>query len=142
MLHSPTTVEFMIRSPLAYDFALLLFRPHIKTVGAARAPHYVLGFIFAISGLELTKDNQIGRHSILNGVIQQFVGWLAGQIPLPIFYLLLSRTCNLRGRNLGLSRLANRPWLLELFRNQPDSETGQHGAKSPLDPDCKPLIGV
>ena len=27
MLHSRTTVEFMIRSPLAYDFALLLFRP-------------------------------------------------------------------------------------------------------------------
>ena len=33
MLHSRTTVEFMIRSLLAYDFALLLFRPLIAVAG-------------------------------------------------------------------------------------------------------------
>ena len=35
MLHSRTTVEFMIRSPLAHDFALLLFRPQVGYDSAA-----------------------------------------------------------------------------------------------------------
>lgn len=44
MLHSRTTVEFMIRSPLAYDFALLLFRPHhgrlVAGLGATGSNHH------------------------------------------------------------------------------------------------------